>query len=412
VSHSKERKEKVCLNCGTNLAGRYCHSCGQENLEPKETVWGLVSHFLNDITHFDGKFFSTVKYLIIRPGFLSAEYIKGRRASYLHPIRMYVFTASFFFIIFFSVFNPTGFLKGNKSREEEIKEFTEARESLNGALKKTKDSVLIAAIERTALKVDKRISALQQEETLQKQKDSLHEIAYSRSLDSLDIKTGNTDTITARIVSDIKKAKARKKVSNDGDVADNAKIGFSDDFKFSSQIAYDSVQLELPENKRDGGFKKLLMHRGIFFNKKFQSDKKEAMTLFLEKFMHTLPQALFISLPIYALLLLMLYARRKNFYYVDHGIFSIHLYCATFIMLLFYFALDKLGNSTGWTWLNIPKGLIVLGIFFYLYKALRKFYQQGIMKTIAKFIILNIFSLFVVIFLVALFFFLSFLQFS
>jgi hypothetical protein len=172
------------------------------------------------------------------------------------------------------------------------------------------------------------------------------------------------------------------------------------------------VQLELPENKRDGGFKKLLMHRGIFFNKKFQSDKKEAMTLFLEKFMHTLPQALFISLPIYALLLLMLYARRKNFYYVDHGIFSIHLYCATFIMLLFYFALDKLGNSTGWTWLNIPKGLIVLGIFFYLYKALRKFYQQGIMKTIAKFIILNIFSLFVVIFLVALFFFLSFLQFS
>ena len=412
MSHSKERKEKVCLNCGTNLAGRYCHVCGQENLEPKETVWGLVSHFFNDITHFDGKFFSTVKYLIIRPGFLSSEYIKGRRAGYLHPIRMYIFTASFFFIIFFSIFNPTGFLKNEKGREEKLKEFTEAGVSLKEALQKTNDSVLKAAIERTTVKIEKQVTVLQREEALQKQKDSLSEIADNNSPDTLKVKDGDVDAITAKIASDIKKAKSRKNVVTNEDDTNNAKIGISDDFKFNSQIAYDSVQLELPDSKRDGGFKRLLMHRAIILNKKFKSDKKEAMTLFLEKFMHTLPQALFISLPIYALLLLMLYARRKNFYYVDHGIFSIHLYCATFIMLLFYFAIEKLRNSTEWSWLNIPKGLIVVSIFFYLYKALRKFYQQSRMKTIAKFIILNIFSLFVVILLVALFFFLSFLQFS
>ena len=45
LSHSKERKEKNCLNCNTEVQGRYCHVCGQENIEPKETVWGLVTHF-------------------------------------------------------------------------------------------------------------------------------------------------------------------------------------------------------------------------------------------------------------------------------------------------------------------------------------------------------------------------------
>ena len=101
LSHYKERKEKTCLNCNAHLYGRYCHNCGQENIEPKETFWGLITHFLYDITHFDGKFFNTLKHLIIKPGFLSREYINGRRATYLHPIRMYVFTSAFFFIIFF-----------------------------------------------------------------------------------------------------------------------------------------------------------------------------------------------------------------------------------------------------------------------------------------------------------------------
>lgn len=97
MSHLKERQQKNCLNCNTEVQGRYCQNCGQENIEPKETVWHLIAHFFQDITHFDGKFFSTVKYLVIRPGFLSREYMVGRRASYVNPIRMYIFTSAFSF---------------------------------------------------------------------------------------------------------------------------------------------------------------------------------------------------------------------------------------------------------------------------------------------------------------------------
>ena len=66
----------------------------------------MVMHFFNDITHFDGKFFTTVKDVIVRPGFLSREYVAGKRASYLNPVRMYIFTSAFFFFIVFSFFKP------------------------------------------------------------------------------------------------------------------------------------------------------------------------------------------------------------------------------------------------------------------------------------------------------------------
>ena len=105
MSHVPQRKEKDCLNCGTTVVGRFCHVCGQENVLPKETFWHMVTHFFYDITHFDSSFFHTIHHLILRPGFLSKEYLQGRRASYLHPVRMYVFTSAIFFLLFFSFFS-------------------------------------------------------------------------------------------------------------------------------------------------------------------------------------------------------------------------------------------------------------------------------------------------------------------
>ena len=105
LSHLHERTEKNCLNCNAVVEGRFCSICGQENLEPQESVWYLVTHFFNDITHFDGKFFSSLKCLLFKPGFLTKEYVAGRRASYVNPVRMYIFTSFIFFFIFFGFFS-------------------------------------------------------------------------------------------------------------------------------------------------------------------------------------------------------------------------------------------------------------------------------------------------------------------
>ena len=104
MSHGKLRKENDCLNCGAEVQGPYCHNCGQENIVPHETFWNMVKHFFYDITHFDSKFFDTLKDLLFRPGYLPKEFVSGRRASYLNPIKMYVFTSAVFFLIFFLIF--------------------------------------------------------------------------------------------------------------------------------------------------------------------------------------------------------------------------------------------------------------------------------------------------------------------
>ena len=102
MSHLKERKGKNCLNCGENVIDRFCHKCGQENVEVKESFGHLIMHFIEDLTHFDGKLWKTLKLLLFKPAKLTQLYMDGERAKYIHPIRMYLFISAIFFFFIFS----------------------------------------------------------------------------------------------------------------------------------------------------------------------------------------------------------------------------------------------------------------------------------------------------------------------
>jgi hypothetical protein len=108
--------------------------------------------------------------------------------------------------------------------------------------------------------------------------------------------------------------------------------------------------------------------------------------------MHSIPKILFISLPIFALILNILYFRqKKTFYYVSHGIFTIHVYCATFIMGIALILLNKLMELAQMQWVSVVCGILIFGIvlyiMIYLYKAMRGFYGQGRAKTFLKYFI-------------------------
>lgn len=306
MSHSKERAEKVCLNCGAALIDKYCHKCGQENIEPQQNLWHLIVHFFNDFTHFDGKFFSTIRLLMLKPGFLALEYMQGRRASYLDPIRMYIFTSAVSFLIIFSL--GSWFTQDNITTSQKIK---------NG-----QTAIVVKPSDKSVLK---SVSA--------------------------SIQPPAADT--------------------------------SRRFTASTFAQYDSLQNAVPEGERDGKFGRYVTGKMMLFQEKYQKEGQKVVSEMMDKFFHSFPQIFFISLPFFALILYLLNIRRRNkYYFVTHVIFSVHFYCACYILLVGTALAAKVPYG------DIPAFLISAVIpIIYLYKAMRRFYMQGAMKTIFKLII-------------------------
>jgi hypothetical protein len=360
--------------------------CGQENIEPKETVWSLISHFFYDITHFDGKFFSTTRYLITRPGFLPKEYIEGRRARYLHPIRMYVFSSALFFIFFYSLFHINVNDGGEKDKIK-LRKAKEARITLDSARKvalaEAKNSEDSATINRGFV-----TAATPYIKTIE------------RAIDE------ELETDTAGTSEKFKKKYMKKREKWIKAESDNFNINLvGTDRKYKSTEQYDSAQKALPKDKRDNWIARSAKHREIELNERYDGNQKAMWKDLLEKFIHTFPYLLFLSLPLYALYLRILYRRQKQqFPYVTHGIFLIYLYIFTFIDLLVYFIVVKIRELMDWNWLGWLEAAVLLYGVFYAYKAMRKFYGQKRGKTFLKFFILNFFAFWSIIILFSAFF--------
>jgi hypothetical protein len=313
MSHLKERTEKICLNCGTEVAGRFCQQCGQENVEVKESFIQLIKHFIEDITHFDGKLWKTLKLLLFKPGSLTHLYIQGKRASYIHPIRMYIFVSAVFFLFMFTADVPD------------------------------------------------KPAAFDNNKTSQKE-----------------LVTGFNEGFNLELENDTKKFKTIKE--------------------------YEAAQKKLPESKRDSWLDAVVKKKGIELNEKYEGDNLKIAKALLEEFEHNFSRMLYISLPLFAFFLWVLYRRNKNHYFVDHLIFSIHLYCAYFIIL---FAVQLVNLFTHFVFgkvFAIFSFFSLIVQFFYLYKSLRNHFNQSRKKTLLKFFILNILTVFLMAVLMIVFF--------
>ncbi|MDE2412136.1 MAG: DUF3667 domain-containing protein [Sphingomonadales bacterium] len=90
--------ESACLNCGTVLIGSHCHACGQA-AHVHKTLGAFFHDLLHGVFHFEGKIWRTLPMLAFRPGQLTREYIDGRRASYVSPIALFLFSVFLMFAV-------------------------------------------------------------------------------------------------------------------------------------------------------------------------------------------------------------------------------------------------------------------------------------------------------------------------
>lgn len=81
-------KEHVCPTCNTTFRGNYCPRCGQSSrigrYSFKETmllfvdIWGLGNRSM----------FRTLRDLILRPGYMIRDYLRGMQMAYFPPFKM------------------------------------------------------------------------------------------------------------------------------------------------------------------------------------------------------------------------------------------------------------------------------------------------------------------------------------
>jgi len=96
-------KDNTCKNCHEQLQGEYCHHCGQQDKQYIRSMFAVVGDLFGEIGHWDSRFYRTLVGLFFKPGFLSLEFVRGRHASYVPPLRLYFFISLVSFMVLTSL---------------------------------------------------------------------------------------------------------------------------------------------------------------------------------------------------------------------------------------------------------------------------------------------------------------------
>jgi hypothetical protein len=312
---------------------------------------------------------------------------------------MYVFTSAVFFLVFFSVFHVKhvpGVGDENMQLNAADSQAIKLDSAEDAALKDADDEDDSATITKS-FEVARKVAAVSTGSYRYRTKDSTSVVPADSTRHSKKASSGTAA-----------KEDSNKVVATIGGlkVRNATKRGMTINGKPINTVQeYDSAQAKLPENERDNWLERRIAIRNLELKERYKDDDEALIKDLLNKFLHSFPYLLFLSLPLYALYLKLLYIRRrKQFYYTDHAIFLIYLYIFTFILLLLVFSFDELRKALDWDWIGWLEAVLVLYGIWYAYKAMRKFYLQGTGKTLLKFMTLNFLAFITLILLFSLFF--------
>jgi hypothetical protein len=87
-----------CENCGTPLLGEHCYACGQPTKGLIRQFGSILGDFADTVFQIDSRVFRTLGPLLTRPGRLTLEYFEGHRIRYVSPVRLFVFLSILAFL--------------------------------------------------------------------------------------------------------------------------------------------------------------------------------------------------------------------------------------------------------------------------------------------------------------------------
>ncbi|MXX70546.1 MAG: DUF3667 domain-containing protein [Gemmatimonadetes bacterium] len=88
-----------CPNCGRERTEDFCPQCGQNDRDYARAIGSVAGEFVRETFEVDSRLIRTLKLLLFKPGRLTIEFSRNRRASYMSPVRLYIFASFLFFLV-------------------------------------------------------------------------------------------------------------------------------------------------------------------------------------------------------------------------------------------------------------------------------------------------------------------------
>ncbi len=364
-----------CANCGTPLLGEHCYACGQP-------VKGLVRHFsslvgdvLDSVFEWDGRLPRTIVPLLLKPGYLTTEYLAGHRVRYVSPFRLFFFLAVLTFFIgtltvSFGENGGVNFGGDNaietaltvadveKARDKALAELAEARADVAAGV----DNAAKAGNEAagTGADIGRRAS----------------EAAF----------TSGEIAVRAQAEDRIRRLRAAEQAGQPPPPPNVAKLNFGggewDAEKNPITIAW------LP------GFANDWLNQQVLRVQKNIPRLQEDPDLFKDAMLGAVPSTLFVLLPVFALMLKALYLFRRRLY-MEHLIVALHSHAFLCLAVLLLFVLMALGHwlapqggALG-TVLHLLEAAIWIWMPLYLLLMQKRVYGQGWPMTLLKYTVLG-----------------------
>lgn len=111
-----------CPNCDHRLApwDHYCSQCGQHAQNHAPTLWEFVHEWIAHYVAAEGVLWKSLWGLMARPGFLTLEYLAGRRRRYVLPLRLVLTLGLVFFVLLKLVVLPSNMVELDPKERAEI----------------------------------------------------------------------------------------------------------------------------------------------------------------------------------------------------------------------------------------------------------------------------------------------------
>ena len=352
-----------CLNCGEVLTGQHCSHCGQHATVRVLSLWGLTKDVIGDLLDVDSRVWRTLWPLAFRPGLLTQEFLRGRRARYTPPFRMYLVLSLVFFVLA-SISDPGSDvavqldedgtniqLRPGGSAPEGAPTAEDTLPAESGAAPIAPEATPAAPAPKPALDPETRklIDQLVKRMPSDAQKDLRSELEAS-----LAAATPEEREATRKLMAD--------------------PCG-EDNFRLDAGPFLEQYEPRLRDACR-----------------KIVADQQS----FGRALWENIPKMMFIFLPLIAAAMSVLYVRSGR-YYVEHLLFVVHFHAFFFLAGIVVLLLQRLSEtasgslSTGATAAESVLGAaLVFYVPWYLLKAMRRVYAQSWWKTVPKYALLGL----------------------